>query len=178
MRAHLLRVLALRKFTAPGGLHKVHYILSGLLEPRREGQIGGKGKDNCHLPFQHLPTVSRCSQMTLLPPTTLTFQRQGSKSTWASAKTGAGFSPRAFLHFCVPWQSAAITTITVTAQSIQLEKRNWISAFQRSSVPSGLSSNHLPERKLNILALIPCRLTGSPDPELPESNRPATEHTD
>lgn len=100
LRAHLLRVLAMRKFTAPGGLHKVHYILSGLLEPRREGQIGGMGKDKCHLPFQHLPTVSRCSQMTLLPPTTLTFQRQGSKSTWASAKTGAGFSPRALLHLC------------------------------------------------------------------------------
>lgn len=79
----------------------------------------------------------------------------------------------------VPWQSAAITTITVlvTAQSIQLEKRNWISAFQSSSVPSGFSSNHLPRRKVNILVLIPCMLTGLPNPELPEFNRAVTKHT-
>lgn len=30
----------------------------------------------------------------LLPPTTLTFQRQGSKSTWASPKTQGRFQPR------------------------------------------------------------------------------------
>ena len=52
------------------------------------------GKDSYHLPFHHLPTVSRCSQKTLLPPTTLAFQGQGSKSTWASPKTQGRFQPR------------------------------------------------------------------------------------
>lgn len=112
-----------------------------------KGKLVGTGKDKCYLPCHHLPYSQQMFKNDTTESHTTNLSGTRLQERLGLCRDQGQVSTQGPSQLLDPMAVCSYHYVkgTLTALFIQLEKRNWITAFQRSSVPSGLCSNHLSE---------------------------------